>query len=632
MADDKMSTSEHSDCYSASEANWSAASDASGMFEIFVDPPQQYYHDYVNTGAILTLDVEIHRPALTHSDSIRLIVVEPSSSINAPVHLSFAVTTLANPSAYYGFSYAWGPTLTDGSHLTDTVYLDTLPLRVTAHLHGAFKNIRRHAHRVCSTDLLTLWIDTLCIDQQNVDERNSQVAMMGRIYAQACAVILWVGTLGPSSHRSLKEAILLEEQDVNVAPGGTSPACSIRLPADVSDSIVDQAYFSRRWVIQEVLMQPNRTTECFDLRDRLFSLLAISDETHGIIPDYCISYTNLYIRFATSCIREGQLSTILACAAATRRYSGTNFMAMPSWVPDWRQCFRTADVRETKGRRHNPRKTVVYNDRVQFDAHVYWLCERHGSDRLIWDREHCDLILLELQYLLKLRNRQAVLPDCAGDPDSYTSIGNGDSGTKALIMCVTPGARGWDHNPHEFPKSSSMPDVGTASEEGLNLVLVTWNRMLRLRSSSTSPTIRIPRWPPSITRDRRYQKRNLLATTIILPPHTWREEGIDAALHHNGQHIDTLIEPPDVAQSYQIAAQAGYPVITIPAGVHSLSGMPFGFALIGTAWSEAKLIGLATVEDLFVGSGSSYQRSRMRTTWDGYLERVVRVAAQCVGY
>ncbi|KAK3626749.1 hypothetical protein LTR56_015845 [Elasticomyces elasticus] len=483
-----MSTSEHSDCYSASEANWSAASDASGMFEIFVDPPQQYYHDYVNTGAILTLDVEIHRPALTHSDSIRLIVVEPSSSINAPVHLSFAVTTLANPSAYYGFSYAWGPTLTDGSHLTDTVYLDTLPLRVTAHLHGAFKNIRRHAHRVCSTDLLTLWIDTLCIDQQNVDERNSQVAMMGRIYAQACAVILWVGTLGPSSHRSLKEAILLEEQDVNVAPGGTSPACSIRLPADVSDSIVDQAYFSRRWVIQEVLMQPNRyvlvadqlitfeslqltianrgklsplgrrrkdrdhaplltnlirysTTECFDLRDRLFSLLAISDETHGIIPDYCISYTNLYIRFATSCIREGQLSTILACAAATRRYSGTNFMAMPSWVPDWRQCFRTADVRETKGRRHNPRKTVVYNDRVQFDAHVYWLCERHGSDRLIWDREHCDLILLELQYLLKLRNRQAVLPDCAGDPDSYTSIGNGDSGTKALIMCVTPGAR-----------------------------------------------------------------------------------------------------------------------------------------------------------------------------------------------
>ncbi|KAK5697151.1 hypothetical protein LTR97_007286 [Elasticomyces elasticus] len=113
---------------------------------------------------------------------------------------------------------------------------------------------------------------------------------------------------------------------------------------------------------------------------------------------------------------------------------------------------------------------------------------------------------------------------------------------------------------------------------------------------------------------------------------TSREEGIDAALHHNGQQIDALIVPPDVAQSYQIAAQAGYPVITIPAGVHSLSGMPFGLAFIGTAWSEAKLIGLASAaQNLFVESESPYQRSRMRPTWEGYLERVVPVAAQCVG-
>lgn len=36
-----------------------------------------------------------------------------------------------------------------------------------------------------------------------------------------------------------------------------------------------------------------------------------------------------------------------------------------------------------------------------------------------------------------------------------------------------------------------------------------------------------------------------------------REGGIDAALHHNGKILDGLLVPPDVGQTYQVAAQAG---------------------------------------------------------------------------
>ncbi|TKA67189.1 hypothetical protein B0A55_10623, partial [Friedmanniomyces simplex] len=80
---------------------------------------------------------------------------------------------------------------------------------------------------------------------------------------------------------------------------------------------------------------------------------------------------------------------------------------------------------------------------------------------------------------------------------------------------------------------------------------------------------------------------------------TTREDGIDAALYANGAFLDALLVPPDVGQSYQIAAQAGYPVLTIPASVHSSSGMPFGLALIGTAFSEATLIKYGSaIEDL----------------------------------
>lgn len=39
-----------------------------------------------------------------------------------------------------------------------------------------------------------------------------------------------------------------------------------------------------------------------------------------------------------------------------------------------------------------------------------------------------------------------------------------------------------------------------------------------------------------------------------------REDGIDAALNYNGSQLSALLVPPDVGQTYQIAAQAGkYP-------------------------------------------------------------------------
>jgi hypothetical protein len=41
------------------------------------------------------------------------------------------------------------------------------------------------------TDLL--WVDTICIEQQNARERAQQVSMMGWIYGAAEEVIVWLG-------------------------------------------------------------------------------------------------------------------------------------------------------------------------------------------------------------------------------------------------------------------------------------------------------------------------------------------------------------------------------------------------------------------------------------------------------
>lgn len=105
--------------------------------------------------------------------------------------------------------------------------------------------------------------------------------------------------------------------------------------------------------------------------------------------------------------------------------------------------------------------------------------------------------------------------------------------------------------------------------------------------------------------------------------------GIDGALSYtfpNGtkKQLDALLVPSDVGQTYQAAAQAGYPQVTIPAGTNTQTGMPFGLGIMGTAWSETSLVEWASaIEDLQRWSGKGGGRAMPR--WWGYRERNIPV-------
>ncbi|KAM0344868.1 hypothetical protein ACHAPU_007000 [Fusarium lateritium] len=105
---------------------------------------------------------------------------------------------------------------------------------------------------------------------------------------------------------------------------------------------------------------------------------------------------------------------------------------------------------------------------------------------------------------------------------------------------------------------------------------------------------------------------------------TSTRNGIDDALTHKGKKLSGLLVPPQVAQAPQIAAQAGYPVITIPGGYAKDSGMPFGLAIMQTAWAEAELVKWASaIEDLQRSADAPSKRRLPK--WLGYLERNVPV-------
>ncbi|ROT38281.1 hypothetical protein SODALDRAFT_185661 [Sodiomyces alkalinus F11] len=50
---------------------------------------------------------------------------------------------------------------------------------------------------------LRIWIDAVCIDQQNVDEKNEHVRIMDRIYSHADEVYMWLGEWVGNEHDAI---------------------------------------------------------------------------------------------------------------------------------------------------------------------------------------------------------------------------------------------------------------------------------------------------------------------------------------------------------------------------------------------------------------------------------------------
>ncbi|KAK0634143.1 heterokaryon incompatibility, partial [Immersiella caudata] len=82
---------------------------------------------------------------------------------------------------YDALSYTWG-----NLAKTHEMKIGDASLPITTNLYMALRELRRK-------HTLTLWVDAVCIDQSNCQERNHQVRMMRRIFSNASSVIVWLG-------------------------------------------------------------------------------------------------------------------------------------------------------------------------------------------------------------------------------------------------------------------------------------------------------------------------------------------------------------------------------------------------------------------------------------------------------
>ena len=137
----------------------------------------------------------VYRPLSKKRLEIRLLVLERSADVDSAIKCSLTTWSLldicenrAPQISFEALSYAWGD-----PYVTAEILLHGTTTSVTRNLESFLR------HRRNPTEDVILWVDALCINQRDPEEKNFQVNMMSKIYACSSSLTIW---LGPGSSDS----------------------------------------------------------------------------------------------------------------------------------------------------------------------------------------------------------------------------------------------------------------------------------------------------------------------------------------------------------------------------------------------------------------------------------------------
>jgi hypothetical protein len=184
-----------------------------------------------------------------HGNSIRLLVIHPawwSTAISCEMRI-FPVDSLPE---YEALSYNWGC-----STHSEEIEINGQRFPVTQNLRLALQHLRR------KNEARILWVDAICINQMDFDEKSEQVGKMDKIYRQASNVCIWLGESSDDSDMAM--SFLHKVLDLNLFDDLVRTAnkeTSKQWQAVIS--LMSRPWFSRRWIVQEIALASTATLHC----------------------------------------------------------------------------------------------------------------------------------------------------------------------------------------------------------------------------------------------------------------------------------------------------------------------------------------------------------------------------------
>jgi hypothetical protein len=171
-------------------------------------------------------------------------------------------------------SYLWGD-----PKQTERILVNGQPFKATTNLVPFF---RHHDNIPMEYHDLPIWIDAICINQKDLNERTAQVKLMGDIYREATASISWLGTPSGDSHLAISTISLcahyirtapvesrvdwLENEKELLCTVNFEPPQGQGLPRNEAWAAVarflGRSYWTRIWIYQEIVMPTHIVMLC----------------------------------------------------------------------------------------------------------------------------------------------------------------------------------------------------------------------------------------------------------------------------------------------------------------------------------------------------------------------------------
>lgn len=297
-------------------------------------------------------DQQPELPPFTYSPlapgSIRLLLPDPSGEPSGHTWSLQTVSLASSDLQFDALSYVWG-----AQDEVFPIILDGRRSHVHQNLHTALPYLTRRGD--CNITR-PIWIDAICINQVDEEEKMTQIQLMNRIYRQAAKVWAW---LGISEHQEkIPEAIALLVAFSDLRGNWEEPSISdeemptvLRTvdldrwsPADWSalTHLINNDWYRRLWVVQEAALAQDLAFLCGDHEIACQQMEDVLHESHHLSRVRYVDFQtrDIYSNIGLFSIRE----TVQEVQEMHGRGLLSSELVMVSrWVAYGQTCLRPED-------------------------------------------------------------------------------------------------------------------------------------------------------------------------------------------------------------------------------------------------------------------------------------------------
>lgn len=198
---------------------------------------------------------------------VRICDLSLASDLSAPLEASLRIVSIEQMGIYIAFSYVWGE-----EPVTEDILINGIHHLIRPNLAAGLRALRAYA---CQDDitrsqglgLVSIWVDAICINQNDVEERNHQVPHMRLVFSDCDFTFSWLGEADDTSDLamdSISEIAGFEKQQaelsfLNALTRPSNSFCKAD-PWVAIRKLLTREFWHRVWIYQELILPDTLST------------------------------------------------------------------------------------------------------------------------------------------------------------------------------------------------------------------------------------------------------------------------------------------------------------------------------------------------------------------------------------